>query len=1060
MPVHLKISDSLTALAQCLGNNVHVKHAGVFEQINLVTQTRGMNNWLKLELSSESGIFSNYRFFSPNEIVQEVYHLMNGKRYDIISSSQMKWLVFSALDNNEFTQNFPEIFKYYQNNQSKQIALAGKIADLFDQYQIYRPELIEYWGNDNHLYKGDDDEKWQKAIWKICKTLALNSTIDRSIALNHVNEKIKEKKNQELIRSKFSSIHLFGLSVFTVSHLNFFKSIAPYCDIFFYIMNPSCGKKWMEKETEIILQKNLKNSTRSATGEPNNDWLENCGELIKNSLSILLKENPSSTVEILESPPVSSDKLLNKIQTEIHQNKSNSQRENITASELEDESIVINTCYTIAREVEIYYNYLIKTIEQSPEFSLRNTVVLVSDISSYAPYIRAVFDNAPYKLPYSVADEKTMQSNPLLIALIDLLETQEVNFTSEKIILLLENEIIRKRFDITNTEKIRAAVQRAGIRFGLKGDAATDTQYVSFQNGIDRLLSGYCLYGEEMVAWNKRQVYPAGIYEGQEAQEVISFCHFAELLMDFVQHQKNKLSLSEWVNYTYELINHFLLTEYDSESDEMKEISDELKKINSAERWCTRPVEYSIFKNELIKRLKQKESAGSFMVSGITFCSFIPMRSIPFDHVAMLGLNFDKFPRKEKNLNYDLISRYPRTGDRNIKQNDRHLFLETLLSARNKFYLSYVGRGETDNSRLLPSALVDELTDYIGKKFIGDKKSIKDFITLHPLHSFSNKYNSINKKLYSYLGDKKGKPPEENEKSSNSDDKITRIDMDELCSFFKNPFKHYYNKQLSVYYDRPSEKLEETENFSIDAISSWDLKNQLLNVNENELKDFREKLLKQGKIPLKNISVIGIREIFNGIKPVRAIFDEYREENQIDTISFSNQINKETEITGKLTGIYGDRLIEISFSKAEYKYLVSSLIKHLIGIYLGLINETVFISKEKNDAYSFKIISKKQAEKTIITLINLFKQGAKDILPYYNQLNEKANEIINYTEPEIASAFKKRIENERGPLNDPYLIREFKNGYFNQIKICEEFLENYKLIHGFLTENLPTYPFK
>jgi exodeoxyribonuclease V gamma subunit len=52
-------------------------------------------------------------------------------------------------------------------------------------------------------------------------------------------------------------------------------------------------------------------------------------------------------------------------------------------------------------------------------------------------------------------------------------------------------------------------------------------------------------------------------------------------------------------------------------------------------------------------------------------------------------------------------------GDRNVKDNDKHLFLETVLSAREYLYISYIGRSAKDNSIHPPSALVDELVDYV-----------------------------------------------------------------------------------------------------------------------------------------------------------------------------------------------------------------------------------------------------------------------------------------------------------------------------------------------------------
>ncbi|WP_163596419.1 exodeoxyribonuclease V subunit gamma, partial [Klebsiella pneumoniae] len=49
------------------------------------------------------------------------------------------------------------------------------------------------------------------------------------------------------------------------------------------------------------------------------------------------------------------------------------------------------------------------------------------------------------------------------------------------------------------------------------------------------------------------------------------------------------------------------------------------------------------------------------------------------------------------------------------RDDDRYLFLEALISAQQKLYISYIGRSIQDNSERFPSVLVQELIDYIGQ---------------------------------------------------------------------------------------------------------------------------------------------------------------------------------------------------------------------------------------------------------------------------------------------------------------------------------------------------------
>ncbi|MCD0217722.1 exodeoxyribonuclease V subunit gamma, partial [Enterobacter hormaechei subsp. steigerwaltii] len=83
-----------------------------------------------------------------------------------------------------------------------------------------------------------------------------------------------------------------------------------------------------------------------------------------------------------------------------------------------------------------------------------------------------------------------------------------------------------------------------------------------------------------------------------------------------------------------------------------------------------------------IRRFLDSESEAGFLRGGITFCSMVPMRSLPFKVICLLGLNDGDFPRNTKAAVFDLIAKHPAKGDRARRDDDRYLFLEALISAR------------------------------------------------------------------------------------------------------------------------------------------------------------------------------------------------------------------------------------------------------------------------------------------------------------------------------------------------------------------------------------------
>src|SRR5690606_17927670 len=114
----------------------------------IVTQTMGMNNWLKIQIADHLGITANCQFLKPNDIINQVYFLLDGPRENMLSADSLQWLLFGLLNDTGFKIRYPLIAQYYEGQEDiKRMALAEKLADLFDQYQIYRSEMIREWNS-------------------------------------------------------------------------------------------------------------------------------------------------------------------------------------------------------------------------------------------------------------------------------------------------------------------------------------------------------------------------------------------------------------------------------------------------------------------------------------------------------------------------------------------------------------------------------------------------------------------------------------------------------------------------------------------------------------------------------------------------------------------------------------------------------------------------------------------------------------------------------------------------------------------------------------------------
>ena len=419
MSLQLNVSNSLEKLAVSLSASLHDED-DIFRPFNVVTQTSGMNNWLKIQLADYLGISANIKFIQPNDVISQVYYLLGGRFREVLNRDHLTWLLFKILGELEFIHKFHAVSGYYDKNESdsdiKRLSLAEKTADLFDQYQIYRPEMIGRWNETSLESAGSSD--WQMYLWIKACILSENSLPDKTIVSKHIITELKSPQQRELLMKRLPAIHIFGLSIITNYHLQVFYELSTIIDVSFYILNPAPSVYFFEdkNEKQLLILKNKGYNVEHLTA--GNQLLLNWGRVIQDTFNIFFRtEEFINAYNEIEPVEPGTDSLLKKIQSEIFLNQNPSERAAININDVMDGSVSINSCYTVAREVEALYNSLVHLVDtaQSP-ISAREIIVMVTDIDAYAPYIKAVFNNAPYRFPYSIADESAVGSDSLISA--------------------------------------------------------------------------------------------------------------------------------------------------------------------------------------------------------------------------------------------------------------------------------------------------------------------------------------------------------------------------------------------------------------------------------------------------------------------------------------------------------------------------------------------------------------------------------------------------------------------------------------------------------------------
>ncbi|MCC7148324.1 MAG: exodeoxyribonuclease V subunit gamma [Saprospiraceae bacterium] len=876
MGIHIPISNDITKLADTMIEDIGLYRFDVFQPVYIVTQTKGMNSWLKYRMSEQHGVAANLMFLTPEEIVYEVYKILGGSYKDKIDRKDMDWLIYAALSDEAFKEKFPERASYFYNEEGrdkmKQWELAAKMGDLFDQYQIYRSEVIAQW-KVNELESLEEKSRWQAYLWKKIDSIAGDKIIDFNAIKVEILEKLKTVQNQERLVRNIPVLHLFGLSIITKYHLEIIHAMSEHIDIRWYANNPAPDYYWFEDEPQKVLDKWKAKNRRIEHITVGHPLLTDWGKVIQSIFRLI--SGHEEFINAITDLPLKQNKgttLLASLQQSIQHNAVD--RPDFDTGLFDDDTISITSNYSKKREVETLYNYILDTIATKRHGDIldREIIVMATDINAYAPYIRAVMDNAPYRFKYNIADEALANVNSPVAALISLLEFDGKLFGAEEVLGLLTHKYIREKFRINDLELIRNTIVKANARFGIENDYSTpmnDTFIVSWRYALEKIFYGICLPGEIRID-NEHPFYTVETTDTVAGiQEISAFLAFFEALKTHVHERKNPKPLREWRKFIEQVLEDmFAIPDDEKNEDYVKKIEKLIRFENLDDGLKDEEIPYDVFSKRFLAGLKVETTSTRFMSRGITFCSPLPFRSLPFKLVCMLGLNHGEYPRLERRSDFDLIASNRKLGDRNLKENDKHLFLESILSAEKALYLSYIGRSIKDNEILPPSILIDELLDYLqmGNVEVDVRKKL---VSEHPFYSFSTKYNKDSGNLlpnyFIQLAKEWPIPYNDNREVP----EIKEYDINTVWKFFEKNIQYYYNNVLGVYFEREDGDIKDTENFELDSLEEWTVKESLLDSRLKGVeKAFEEKLYLSGQLPLKNVGLGLVDEIDEVISPL------------------------------------------------------------------------------------------------------------------------------------------------------------------------------------------------
>lgn len=1005
-----------------------------FDREQILVQSPGMAQWLKLELAKAFGIAANIDFPLPASFIWEMFTrvLADVPRQSPYNKGAMSWQLMTILPALLDRPAFAPLAAYLGGSEGEapeQVRLwqlCQKVADLFDQYLVYRPDWIARWEQGEGLgleLAGVRGQDWQPELWRelVARTLALSpSGYHRA---NLYEEFIHElARSAELPGKLPRRVFVFGISALPPRYVEALLALGSRAEVevHLFVTNP-CRYYWgdlLDRKTLARLENRLKPGTDLETLQgPANPLLASMGKLGRDYLHQLMELEVPQIDAFVD---IDDTNLLRAIQKDVLELAERGAGEfSLDASHHKspidpaDGSLQIHACHGPMRELEVLHDRLLALFEQDPTLTPKDVVVMMPDVNSYGPYIQAVFGKesggARGRIPFAISDRAASQESPLLQSFLALLRLPNARFGAGELLAILEVPAVLRRFELDDDEfnQLRRWVQETGIRWGLDDGYPErfDLPRLSGNSwlfGLRRMLLGFAMGDGEPVAG----ILPYADIEGQQGLALGKLAWFVDSLAEFLPRLQQAQPLPEWHACLNALLDRFYLADEDEER-QLQLIRSQLTdwQAQLGEARFEQAISADLLQDYLGSVLGESRSSQRFLAGQVNFCTLMPMRSIPFRQVCLLGMNDGVYPRTLPPMGFDLMAVAGRRGDRSRRDDDRYLFLEALLSAQQGLYISYQGFSTQDNSEKVPSVLLAELIDYVRQGFVlaGDeelddessgRRLLAHLITRHPLTPYSPAYfhPEPGSGLFTYAADwLPALSPERGAANFQSGElplppewgREQGLELAELLRFYRQPARYFLNRRLKVWFELEEAAIEDSEPFELDGLQHYQLKALLLDAHltEGDSEIRRERLQLTGLLPQGWFGSLLLEDLDGEMGKLAARLRSWVAANEADKQAVEIDIAlAQGQLQGWIDTQKGRALV-VKPGSFNGKDLLLAWIQHLCLSLSGAPGDTLLFDAKQS--LRLPRLPADEVRPKLAALVALWTQGMKRPLPFF-----------------------------------------------------------------------------
>ena len=707
--------------------------------------------------------------------------------------------------------------------------------------------------------------------------------------------------------------------------------------------------------------------------------------------------------------PATPDTLLGWLQADLRHNTAPSPALR-AARTSRDESVQVHACHGGARQVDVLREVLVGLLEDDPTLEPRDILVMCPDIETYAPLISAAFGMADvavdggghpgHQLRVRLADRSLAATNPLLAVAAQLVELVRGRMTASQVLDVAAAEPVRGRFGFGDDEleRITHWVDLAGIRWGYDADhrSTFGLDGVSANTwiaGVRRVLLGAAMSGLD-----HRQVsgtLPVDDVSDGDLDLVGRFAEFVDRLHFFLEAAESAVSVTDWTTAVGDAV-HRLTSTPQADVWQVAQFDRELSRIDTGAGESTTLLRQADVRALLRQRLRGRPTRANFRTGTLTVCTMVPMRSVPHRVVCLVGLDDGVFPRVATVDGDDVLARRPRTGERDLRAEDRQLFLDAIVAATDKLVITYTGRGEHTGAERPPAVPLGELLDALDRTAAAPVRS--HVVTHHPLQPF-DEANFV-------AGGLRGDGPFTFDRLALAGATAARRDrapaqvlvptplpepehtgdvsLADLQDFFAHPVRGFFRRlRIAKPYD--ADEVKDSIPITLDALEKWAVGDHLAAevLGGADAVAVGEALKIGGLLPPGPLGTGVLDEIITVVRPLVLAALELRRGPQ-RTLDVDIDLG-EARLFGTVGDVWGNNLVAVSFSNLGAKHRLAAWISAL-ALAAGLPDEnwtahTIGKHRSGGQVQLIRPLAQHDAQEWLRDLVALYRAGQREPLP-------------------------------------------------------------------------------